>query len=179
MRASRPFDWRHTPGLGAFTTVILVFLYLPLVILVVYAFNANQLVTVWSGFSLRWFGEVAANEDIRRAAFNSIIIAIAATIASTVIATAGAIALERGDLKGGRGLVTSLIALPLIVPEIIVAIMSCARKISRFSPAFPAASRWRQQASFRSTPRTICRPSSTRRACWLGRAGEAAAVETR
>ena len=124
MRTPRPFDWRHTPGLGAFTAVILVFLYLPLVILVVYAFNANQLVTVWSGFSLRWFGEVAANEDIRRAAFNSIIIAIAATIASTVIATAGAIALERGDLKGGRGLVTSLIALPLIVPEIIVAIMT-------------------------------------------------------
>ncbi|WP_267554075.1 ABC transporter permease [Rhizobium rhizogenes] len=124
MKTVRPFDWRHTPGLSAFTAVIMLFFYAPLAILVIYSFNANQLVTVWSGFSFHWFVDVAANTDIRRAAFNSIIIAIAATVASTLIATAGALALERGRLRFGRATVTAMIALPLIVPEIIVAIMT-------------------------------------------------------
>ncbi|KAA0685324.1 ABC transporter permease [Neorhizobium sp. P12A] len=124
MRATRPFTWRHTPGLSAFTAAILVFLYAPLLVLVVYAFNSNRLVTVWTGFSLRWFAVVADNQDIRRAAFNSIVIALVATVASTLIATAGALALERGTLRGGRSVVSAMIALPLIVPEIIVAIMT-------------------------------------------------------
>jgi spermidine/putrescine transport system permease protein len=124
MKKIRPFDWRHTPGLFSFTSVILVFLYAPLLILVTYAFNSNRLVTVWSGFSLQWFAQVANNGDIRAAAFNSVIIAIAATIASTLIATCGALALERGKLNAGRAVVTAMIALPLIVPEIVVAIMT-------------------------------------------------------
>lgn len=124
MKAVKPFDWRHTPGLSSFTAAIMVFLYAPLLILVIYSFNANQLVTVWSGFSLHWFADVAGNADIRRAAANSVIVAIAATIASTLIATAGALALERGALKSGRSAVDAMIALPLIVPEIIVAIMT-------------------------------------------------------
>jgi len=124
MRNIRPFDWRHTPGLSAFTAIIMSFFYVPLLILVIYSFNANQLVTVWSGFSLHWFVDVSANADIRRAAINSIVIAVAATIASTLIATAGALALERGKLRRGRATVTAMIALPLIVPEIIVAIMT-------------------------------------------------------
>jgi len=121
-RASRPFDWRRTPGLPSFTGAILIFLYAPLLILVLYSFNASKLVTVWSGFSLRWFVQVANNDDIRSAALNSVIIAVAATIASTVIATAGALALERGTIRFGRGIVTGMIAMPLVVPEIVVAI---------------------------------------------------------
>ena len=78
--------------------------------------------TIWSGFSLRWFVQVANNGDIRGTAVNSLIIAVAATIASTIIATMGALALERGNLSFGRGLVTGLIAMPLVVPEIVVAI---------------------------------------------------------
>jgi spermidine/putrescine transport system permease protein len=118
----KPFDWRHTPGLPPFTAAILVFLYAPLLILVVYAFNGSRMVTVWQGFSLQWFVSVAHNGDIRGAAVNSLIIAFAATIASTLIAIAGALALERGNLRFGRGLVASLVAMPLVVPEIVVAI---------------------------------------------------------
>lgn len=124
MKTPRAFSWRHTPGLSSFTAVILVFLYAPLLVMVIYAFNSNRLVTVWTGFSFDWFIEVAGNDDIRRAAFNSIIVAIVATIASTVIATCGALALERGRLRHGRSAITAMIALPLIVPEIIVAIMT-------------------------------------------------------
>jgi spermidine/putrescine transport system permease protein len=122
MKAAKSFSWRYTPGLTPFTALILLFLYAPLVVLVIYSFNANRLVTVWTVFSFDWFRVVAENEDIRRAAWNSIIIAIVATIASTAIAAAGALALERGTLRFGRGVMAAMVALPLIVPEIIVAI---------------------------------------------------------
>jgi len=118
----RPFDWRYTPGFGALTVAILVFLYAPLTILVIYAFNASRMVTVWQGFSTQWFVAVAQNADIRGAAENSLIIAVAATIASTLIALAGALALERGILSFGRGIVMGMVAMPLVVPEIVVAI---------------------------------------------------------
>src|SRR5262249_29618698 len=121
-RATRSFDWRHTPGLPSFTAAILVFLYAPLLILVVYAFNASRMVTVWQGFSLQWFVAVAENNDIKSAAINSLIIAVAATIASTLISVAGALGLERGHLRLGRATVAGLVSLPLIVPEIVVAI---------------------------------------------------------
>lgn len=118
----RPFDWRHTPGFGPLTVAILVFLYAPLAILVVYAFNASRMVTIWQGFSTQWFVAIAQNADIRGAAENSLIIAFVATSASTLIALAGALALERGTLTVGRGVVSGLVAMPLIVPEIVVAI---------------------------------------------------------
>ena len=106
----------------SFTALIIAFLYAPLLILVIYSFNASRMTTVWAGFSLQWFVQVAHNGDIRGAALNSLIIAVAATIASTAIATAAALALERGVMPFGRGLVTGMIAMPLVVPEIIVAI---------------------------------------------------------
>jgi spermidine/putrescine transport system permease protein len=118
----RPFDWRYTPGFAPLTVAILVFLYAPLTILVVYAFNASRMVTVWQGFSTQWFVAIAQNADIRGAAENSLIIAVCATIASTLIALAGALALERGILNVGRGIVMGMVAMPLVVPEIVVAI---------------------------------------------------------
>lgn len=119
---ARIFDWRRTPGLAPYVALMVAFLYAPLLVLVVYAFNSSSMVTVWQGFSLRWFVRVAENDDIRNAALNSLVIAVVATIASTVIAVTGALALERGRRFAGRGAVTLMIALPLVVPEIIVAI---------------------------------------------------------
>ena len=122
MSGPKAFSWKYTPGLAPFTALMLVFLYAPLIVLVIYSFNASRMVTVWTHFSFEWFGVVAENEDIRRAAWNSVVIAIVATIASTAIATAGALALERGNLRGARSVMAAMVALPLIVPEIIVAI---------------------------------------------------------
>ncbi len=121
-RPVRPFDWRRTPGLAPFTVAMLAFLYAPLVVLVVFAFNSSRMVTVWEGFSLQWFARIAENGDIRDAAVNSLIIAFAATIGSTLIGTAAALALERGRLRFGGGVAAGLIAMPLVVPEIVVAI---------------------------------------------------------
>lgn len=118
----RPFDWRHVPGGRPLMGGLLLFLYAPLLILVIYAFNSSRIVTVWGGFSTRWFELVWNNPDIRRDAYTSLVVAVAATVLATGFAVAAALALERGRLPGVRGAAEGLIALPLVVPEIVVAI---------------------------------------------------------
>lgn len=121
-RKIRPFDWRHNPGFASFTTLVMLFLYFPLAILVIYSFNANRFVTVWTGFSLHWFTRVAHNGDIRHAAWVSIIVGVLATICSTVIAMAAALGFERGGRFKGESAAMSLVMMPLVVPEIVTAI---------------------------------------------------------
>jgi spermidine/putrescine transport system permease protein len=116
------FNWRSTPGLGTFSACAYVFLYAPLVVLAVYAFNAGDQVTVWSHFGFRWFQHVFDNHGIRDATWTSLIIATAATAISTVFAICAALALERGPRFRGRSGAVSLIAMPLVVPEIVAAV---------------------------------------------------------
>ena len=120
----RPFSWRHNPGFGPFTLAVLGFLYLPLGVLFVYAFNANRQVTVWSHFSLRWFWIVAQDGNIRLCAYNSVIVAVTATAAAVLLAIPAALALERGAAFRGRVLSIGLITMPLVVPEIVTAIVT-------------------------------------------------------
>jgi spermidine/putrescine transport system permease protein len=121
---SRAFA-RREPGLGLCAALVILFLYAPLLVLVVYSFNGGSLVTVWSGFSLKWFGIAAENADIRRAALNSVIVAGMATVIATICATLAALALER--MRPSRaGIAAGLISLPLIVPEIVTAVTTLA-----------------------------------------------------
>ena len=119
---SARFDWRHMPGVRASSWAALVFLYTPLLILVVYAFNDNRLAFIWTGFSLRWFGKAIGNEDLRRAAGNSLVVAAIATPASTLLAIPAALAFERGRVLPGRAWGEALIVMPLIAPEIVTAV---------------------------------------------------------
>jgi spermidine/putrescine transport system permease protein len=116
------FDWRAMPEYRLAALAALVFLYAPLVILVIYAFNANREALIWSGFSLRWFQVAAENAGLRRAAENSLIVAAVATPASTLLAIPAALAFERGGRFLGRSMGEALIAMPLIAPEIVTAI---------------------------------------------------------
>lgn len=120
--STKPFDWRRMPELRLLSVLALVFLYAPLVVLVVYAFNANRLALIWSGFSTHWFAKAWGNEDLRRAALNSLIVASVATPASTLLAVPAALAFERGRFFPGRATGEALIAMPLIAPEIVTAI---------------------------------------------------------
>ncbi|MBH0619069.1 ABC transporter permease, partial [Salmonella enterica] len=93
----------------------------PLLILMAYSFNANRVALVWSGFSARWFAVALADEDLRRAAWNSAMVAGVATPAATMLALPAALAFERGRLPL-RGLGEALVALPLVAPEIVTAV---------------------------------------------------------
>ena len=117
-RAPRLFRF---PGLGATTFLFFVYLYVPILVLVLLSFNAGQQATIWAGFSARWYGVVLANADLMRAFRNSLTLATVATLAATAIATLAALGTARGRFRG-RNAVAALIGLPLVVPEIVTAV---------------------------------------------------------
>lgn len=95
------------------------FLYLPIVLLIVYSFNESQLVTVWAGFSTRWYGELLRDDQILSAAFLSLKIgAINASIA-VVLGTMAGLAMARLGRFRGRTLLGGMLAAPLVMPEVI------------------------------------------------------------
>src|SRR6202045_1554738 len=97
----------------------LAFLYLPIVILVIYSFNASRVVTVWGGWSLRWFHEFFNDSAMIEAAWMSFRVgAVSATIA-TLLGTLAAVALSRGESFRGRTLFSGMLYAPLVMPEVI------------------------------------------------------------
>lgn len=110
------------PGFRGFTWLFFAYLYAPLVLLVVFSFNATRSGTVWSGFSLTWYAKIAADSQIQRAALNSLTVAVCATAIATVVATAAALAMKRGVPFFGKKVTGGLIMTPLVVPEIVTAV---------------------------------------------------------
>src|SRR5210317_750710 len=112
----------HYRGLGAWTVFFFIFLYLPIVVLIFYSFNANRMVMNWGGFGFEWYLKAFQNEDIQKAVWNSLIVATVSTIFATAIATIGALVLARGGNFRGKTVSLGLITLPLLVPEIVTAV---------------------------------------------------------
>ena len=97
----------------------LAFLYLPIVILVIYSFNASRLVTVWGGWSLRWYTAFFNDRAMLDAAWMSLrVAAVSATIA-TLLGTLAAVALSRAERFKGRTLFSGMLYAPLVMPEVI------------------------------------------------------------
>jgi putrescine transport system permease protein len=97
----------------------LAFLYLPIVILVTYSFNASRLVTVWGGWSLRWYSEFFNDRAMLEAAWMSFRVATVSATIATVLGTLAAIALSRGRGFRGRTLFSGMLYAPLVMPEVI------------------------------------------------------------
>ncbi len=95
------------------------FLYLPIVILVIYSFNASRLVAVWGGWSTHWYAELAGDAPLLDAAFISLRIALISASAATVLGTLAAVALVRFGRFRGRLLFAAMIYAPLVMPEVI------------------------------------------------------------
>lgn len=119
-RSASGLRWTNW-GLGLWTCAVLVFLYLPIVVLAGYSFNASRLNIVWTGFTLQWYREVLTHGPLLQALQNSLLIAVATTIASVVLGTGGAWVLYRYRFSGTR-LIRTLVAIPLVMPEIIMGI---------------------------------------------------------
>jgi putrescine transport system permease protein len=98
------------------------FLYLPIVSVVVYSFNDSRLVTLWGGFSLRWYRSLLHSEDILAAALLSLEIAVVSATLATALGTLAGLALNRLGRFRGRTLMTGMITAPLVMPEIITGI---------------------------------------------------------
>lgn len=112
---------RDFPTFKPLSYLVFAFLYLPLLFVVGYSFNDNRIVTVWKGFTFRWYADVLGNDNIQRALMNSLKVAFVATIVSVILATGLAIGLLTMWRKG-RTFAWGLIGAPLIIPEIVFAI---------------------------------------------------------
>jgi spermidine/putrescine transport system permease protein len=113
--------WRF-PGTRAMAYAVLVYLYLPIIVLVVLSFSAgDSSLARWEGFSTRWYAVIAQDGDMMRAVRNSGVVACIATVTGTLVAMMAALGTSRTRFRG-QGTVEALIGLPLIVPDIVAAI---------------------------------------------------------
>ena len=95
------------------------FLYLPIASLIAYSFNASKLVTVWGGFSARWYGELLRDDQVLRAAWLSLRIAFVNATIAVALGTLAGLALARMGRFRGRLLFTGMTSAPLVMPEVI------------------------------------------------------------
>ncbi|WP_184609330.1 ABC transporter permease subunit [Xanthomonas sp. WHRI 6108] len=96
------------------------FLYLPILLLMVYSFNASRLAMVWGGFSTRWYGELLRDRQLLEAAWVSLQVAFWTACASTLLGTMAALAMVRMRRFPGKTLFGALITAPLVMPEVII-----------------------------------------------------------
>jgi putrescine transport system permease protein len=111
----RRFSWFNATAL----TLGFAFLYIPMIILVIYSFNASKLVTVWAGFSTRWYVELIRNEEFLNAAGVTIKVAVMSSTIATVLGTMAAYGRVRAGRFSGLTLFSGMIFAPLVMPEVI------------------------------------------------------------
>ena len=95
------------------------FLYIPLIVLVVYSFNDSKLVTIWGGFSTKWYAKLLNNDQILEAAWLSLRIAVVSSLAATVLGTLAGYALARIKRFRGSTLFAGMVSAPMVMPDVI------------------------------------------------------------
>ncbi|MBE7183488.1 MAG: ABC transporter permease [Methylobacterium mesophilicum] len=103
----------------ASVTLGFAFLYLPIVILIVFSFNESRLVTVWGGFSTKWYGTLLSNQGLMDAVWVTARVGIISATVATVLGTMAALALTRWTRFRGRLLFSGMVFAPLVMPEVI------------------------------------------------------------
>ena len=119
---AKRFDVRRQGGFTFVAMLCFFLLYLPIATLVVYAFNDNDSVAIWTGFSLRWFHSAWNNSQVIEASIRSFQIAISAAVLATIAATMAALATTRTRPYPGLTFKYAFINQPLMVPEIVTAV---------------------------------------------------------
>ncbi|HVO03804.1 MAG TPA: ABC transporter permease [Candidatus Cybelea sp.] len=118
-RARKPrFDFAAAIA-KAYLALILIFLYVPILVMAVLAFNRSPLYQLPFEFDLRWFKDLAANDRLLAAGRNSVVIALANTVLATFLGTAAALAFSRYTFRG-RGLMQLLLLPPITIPWLVI-----------------------------------------------------------
>jgi len=112
---------RDFPGVGPVAIFGIIFLYVPILITVVYAFNDGDSALIWKGFSFRWFGEVAQNANLLNSVRVSLQIATVATIVATIFSILFALSVDQLRARGSR-IATAILTAPIVIPEIVLAV---------------------------------------------------------
>ena len=106
---------------NAYIGLVFLFLYLPILMVIIFSFNTSKMNIVWEGFTLSWYGTFFMNRPLMEALTNTLIIAVASTVISTVIGTIGAVGLHKYNFKGKK-IIDKLLYMPIVIPEIILGI---------------------------------------------------------
>ena len=120
--ARRPFSIKRQTGFGFIAACCFIMLYAPILILVLYSFNAGTSIAIWEGFSWRWYEAAWQNERVVDASITSLKIATAAALIATAAATLAALATTRTRPYRGMTAIYAAINQPLMVPEIVTAV---------------------------------------------------------
>jgi putrescine transport system permease protein len=106
-------------ALNLFTTFGFIFLYLPIILLVVYSFNDSRLVTVWGGFSAKWYSELWKDDDLMSAMFTSLKVATISATLAVIFGTLAGMSLARFTKFTGRRMFSGMLSAPFVIPEIV------------------------------------------------------------
>lgn len=109
------FSWFNATSI----TFGFAFLYIPILLLVIFSFNESKLVTVWAGWSTKWYGSLLQNQGLKDAAWVTIRVAVVSATVATVLGTLAAITLVRMGRFHGRTLFSGMIFAPLVMPDVI------------------------------------------------------------
>ena len=118
-------DLKRFPFIGFFSILVLAFLYIPMAIVVGYSFNGGRQALLWQGFSVRWYGEVFHDPAIIAATRTSLVVALAATVLSTLLALGYVLAIDHMSRLGSR-LASGLINASMMIPEIVLGVATMA-----------------------------------------------------
>lgn len=120
--AERVFSATRLPGFATVAILAFVVLYLPILTLVVYSFNAANSVAIWGGVSLKWYAIAWENDAVKSATIRSLVIATSASAIATTVATMAALGTTRRAAFRGQAFIYVMINQPLMVPEIVTAV---------------------------------------------------------
>lgn len=109
-------------GSKIYTGLVLFFLYMPIFVLILYSFNDSKSRSVWSGFTFRWYQELFADQTIMGSLYNTIIIALAASVISLVLGTAAAMGIYAMRRKWFKSLLMNVTYMPILNPEIVTGV---------------------------------------------------------
>ncbi len=112
---------KNRPWLAAASLADLLFLYMPIVILIVFSFNDSRLSARWQGFSLQWYSKLFSNESLLSSATNSLVVAAVSTTMATVLGVLTALALEGRSFRG-QAVFEVVLLLPIVIPEIMMGV---------------------------------------------------------
>jgi len=107
--------------LSLYSLLIYLFLYAPIIVLVLFSFNRSKLNATWTGFTFEWYVKLLHDRPILEATANTLIVALVSTVTSTVIGTAAALAMHRFQFFGKR-LMEAVLYIPIVIPEIVMGV---------------------------------------------------------
>lgn len=110
---------KNHPLLGIHSLLVMIFIYVPIAFIIAYSFNSSRLAADWSGFTFDWYISLFQNRQVMEALVNTLIVAVVATVFSTLLGTLAALTIRKAGRKMKTGM-GGLLYLPIIIPDIIM-----------------------------------------------------------